>query len=40
MNIIPVEKVEKYKSSLIQFYETNNNIEITEFIKNECCIKI
>ena len=38
--VIPVEKIDKYKKLLIRFYETNNNKEIFDFIKNECYLNI
>lgn len=38
--VIPINKVEKYKKILIEFYETNNSDEIFNFIKNECYLDI
>lgn len=37
---IVVIPVEKYKSLLIKYYESNNDKDIKEFIRNECYIKI
>ena len=38
--VIPIEKIDQYKKLLIDFYETNNNKEIFEFIKKECYLDI
>ena len=38
--VIPEKKIEIYKSMLIDFYETNNDKEITNFLKTECYTKI
>lgn len=38
--VIPVEKVDKYKSLLIKYYESNNDKDIKEFLRNECYVKI
>lgn len=38
--VIPVEKVEKYKSLLIKYYESNNDEDIKNFIRNQCYIEI
>lgn len=35
---IPIEKLEEFKMLLIEFYETNNDVEIIDFMK-EFCIK-
>lgn len=33
MIVIPAEKIDKYKKLLVNYYETNNNQEITDFLK-------
>ena len=33
MIVIPAEKIDKYKKLLVNYYETNNNQEITGFLK-------
>lgn len=38
--VIPFDKVEKYKTLLIKYYESNNNKEIKEFIIKECYVEI
>lgn len=38
--VIPVEKIDKYKSLLIKYYETNDEIEIKKFLIDECYIRI
>ncbi|MBQ3142051.1 MAG: Fic family protein [Bacilli bacterium] len=38
--VIPVEKIDEYKSLLIKYYETNNNKQIKDFIIKNCYIKI
>ena len=38
--VIPVDKVDEYKKLLIEFYETNNNKKIFNFLKNNCYLKI
>ena len=38
--VIPVDKIEKYKELLINYYETNNKKEISKFLKEECYIKL
>ncbi len=37
---IPVDKIEKYRELLINYYETNNKKEISKFLKVECYIKL
>ena len=37
--VIPVDKINKYKELLINYYETNNKKEISKFLKEECYIK-
>lgn len=37
--VIPVEKIDKYKKLLIEYYESKNN-DIKDFLKNECIIKL
>lgn len=37
--VIPVDKTEKYKELLINYYETNNKKEISKFLKDNCYIK-
>ena len=36
---IPVDKIEKYRKLLINYYETNNKKEISKFLKEDCYIK-
>ena len=38
--VIPVEKIEDFKNLLIDYYETNNDKKIYNFIKKECYLKI
>ena len=38
--VVPVEKIDEYKSLLIKYYETNNNKQIKDFIIKNCYIKI
>ena len=38
--VIPVDKIEKYKKLLIEYYESNNKKNIFEFLKNECYLSI
>lgn len=38
--VIPVEKVDKYKKLLVEYYESNNSKIIFEFIKKECFLSI
>lgn len=38
--VIPVNKIEEYKKLLVDYYETNNNLEIKKFLRNECYIKL
>lgn len=38
--VIPVEKIDQYKTLLIKYYETNDNTEIKSFLINECYINI
>lgn len=38
--VIPVEKVDEYKKLLINFYETNNNKQIFNFLKKNCYLSI
>lgn len=40
MIVIPVEKIAKYKTLLIKYYETNDETEIKKFLMEECYIKI
>ena len=37
--VIPVEKIDKYKKLLIEYYESKNN-DIKDFLKNECIIRL
>ena len=37
--VIPVDKINKYKELLINYYETNNKKEISKFLKDNCYIK-
>jgi len=37
--VIPVDKINKYKELLINYYETNNKKEISKFLKEECYLK-
>lgn len=37
---IPIEKLEKFKSILIDFYETGNDVKIIEFMKGYCIRRI
>lgn len=37
---IPIEKLEEFKTLLIEFYETNNNENIIEFMKTYCIRRI
>ncbi len=38
--IIPAEKVEDYKKLLVEYYETDNDKKIFDFIMNNCYLKI
>ena len=38
--VIPSDKVDKYKKLLVEYYETNNDKTIFEFIKKECYLSI
>ena len=38
--VIPVEIIDDYKKLLISYYETNNDKEIFDFIKNKCYLAI
>ena len=38
--VIPVEKIDDFKNMLIDYYETDNNKKIFNFIKKECYLKI
>ena len=38
--VIPSDKVEKYKKLLVDYYESNNDKEISEFLKKECFLNI
>lgn len=38
--VVPDTKVKEYSKLLIEYYETNNNKKISEFLKNECITKI
>ncbi len=38
--VIPVEKVEQYKKLLVEYYETNDDKKIFEFIKKNCFFNI
>ena len=38
--VIPADKVDKYKKLLVEYYETNNDKTIFEFIKKECYLSI
>lgn len=37
--VIPIEKIDKYKKLLIEYYESKNN-DIKDFLKNECIIRL
>ena len=38
--VIPIEKIEKYKKLLVDYYESNDNKTIFDFIKKECYLSI
>lgn len=38
--VIPSEKAEEYKKLLIEYYETNNNLKISKFLKEKCFLEI
>ena len=38
--VIPSEKVEEYKKLLIEYYETNNNLKVSKFLKEKCFLEI
>ncbi|MBR1936891.1 MAG: Fic family protein [Bacilli bacterium] len=38
--VIPSDKVEKYKKLLVDYYESNNDKKISEFLKKECFLNI
>ena len=38
--VVPDKKVDEYKKLLLEFYETNNSKNISEFLKNECYTKL
>lgn len=38
--VIPVEKVDKYKKLLVEYYESDDSKDIFEFIKKECFLDI
>lgn len=37
---IPIEKLEEFKGMLIKFYETNSDVKIIEFMKNNCIVRV
>ena len=38
--VIPTDKIEEYKKLLIDFYESNNNKIIFNFLKEKCYLEI
>lgn len=38
--VIPSSKTEEYKKLLIEYYETNNNLKISKFLKEKCYLEI
>lgn len=37
---IPIEKLEEFKTLLIEFYESGNDVEIIDFMKEYCIRRI